>query len=305
MGAARVGVAATGYGGKRMLKELTFDTGEVTLNYAEGPATGAPLVLLHGFTGRWQGFLPLLPVLSLRWHVYAPDYRGHGKSGRVPGKYLPDDFVSDLAAFLERQVVEPAVVLGHSYGALFALRLAERLPDAVRALIIGDTSLSAETAAARPTNQEPWAMMRDLAGWEGPIEQLTEKLAVLPVPGQDPPVTYGELPDVHLVELREWARSLIQLDPDVTELHAEGWREKFIEAFEFESMLRVISCPVLLLQGDPSHGGIMTDADVDYARALLREAYHVQIEGASHGLGMDTWEVGPILRAVVSFLESL
>ena len=288
-----------------MLKELTFDTGEVTLNYAEGPATGAPLVLLHGFTGRWQGFLPLLPVLSLRWHVYAPDYRGHGKSGRVPGKYLPDDFVSDLAAFLERQVVEPAVVLGHSYGALFALRLAERLPDAVRALIIGDTSLSAETAAARPTNQEPWAMMRDLAGWEGPIEQLTEKLAVLPVPGQDPPVTYGELPDVHLVELREWARSLIQLDPDVTELHAEGWREKFIEAFEFESMLRVISCPVLLLQGDPSHGGIMTDADVDYARALLREAYHVQIEGASHGLGMDTWEVGPILRAVVSFLESL
>ena len=305
MGAARVGVAATGYGGKRMLKELTFDTGEVTLNYAEGPATGAPLVLLHGFTGRWQGFLPLLPVLSLRWHVYAPDYRGHGKSGRVPGKYLPDDFVSDLAAFLERQVVEPAVVLGHSYGALFALRLAERLPDAVRALIIGDTSLSAETAAARPTNQEPWAMMRDLAGWEGPIEQLTEKLAVLPVPGQDPPVTYGELPDVHLVELREWARSLIQLDPDVTELHAQGRRDEFLAGFDFEGMLRAVSCPVLLLQGDPSQGGMMTDDDVDYARALLREAYHVQIEKASHGLGMDTWEVGPILRAVVSFLESL
>ncbi|HUW09808.1 MAG TPA: alpha/beta hydrolase [Anaerolineae bacterium] len=288
-----------------MLKELTFDTGEVTLNYAEGPATGAPLVLLHGFTGRWQGFLPLLPVLSLRWHVYAPDYRGHGKSGRVGGKYLPDDFVSDLAAFLERQVIEPAVVFGHSYGALFALRLAERLPETVRALIIGDTSLSAESAARRPTNQESWAMLRELAGWEGPIEGLTEKLAVFPVPGQDPPVTYGELPDVHSVELREWARSLIQLDPDVTELHAYGGRGQFIDAFDFERMLAAISCPVLLLQGDPSEGGIMTDADVDYAMALLREAYHVQIEKTGHGLGMDTWEVGPILRAVVSFLESL
>jgi len=69
-----------------MFKERTFDTGEVILNYAEGPASGPPLVLLHGFTGRWQGFLPLLPALSLRWHVYAPDYRGHGKSGRVAGK---------------------------------------------------------------------------------------------------------------------------------------------------------------------------------------------------------------------------
>ena len=288
-----------------MLREQIFNAGVVELNYAEGPASGPPLVLLHGFTGRWQGFLPLLPALSLRWHVYAPDYRGHGKSGRVPGMYLPDDFSSDLVAFLKRQVGEAAVVLGHSYGALFALRLAERIPDVVRALIVGDTSLSAETAAARPTNQESWAMMRDLAGWEGSIQHLTEKLAAFPVPGQDPPVTYGELPDVHLVELREWASSLIQLDPDVTELHAEGWRERFMDAFEFEDILRAISCPVLLLQGEPSQGGIMTDDDVDYALSLLSEAYHVQIEDVGHGLGMDTWEIAPILRAVVSFLESL
>jgi pimeloyl-ACP methyl ester carboxylesterase len=148
-------------------------------------------------------------------------------------------------------------------------------------------------------------MMRELAGWEGPIQHLTEKLATFPVPGQDPPMTYGELPDVHLVELREWARSLMQLDPDVTELHAEGWRERFIDAFEFESILRAISCPVLLVQGEPAQGGIMTDADVDYATALLAEAYHVQIDDVGHGLGMDNWEVAPLLRALISFLESL
>jgi pimeloyl-ACP methyl ester carboxylesterase len=288
-----------------MFKERTFDTGEVILNYAEGPASGPPLVLLHGFTGRWQGFLPLLPVLSLRWHVYAPEYRGHGKSGHVAGKYLPDDFISDLVAFLERQVDGPAVVFGHSYGGLFTLCLAERLPDAVRALIVGDISLSAETAAARPQNLESWAMMRQLAGWEGPIQQLTKKLATFPVPGQDPPVTYGELPDVHVVELREWARSLMQLDTGVTELHAEGRREEFMEAFDFESLLSAVSCPVLLLQGEPSQGAIMTDADVDYAMALLPEAYHVQIEDTDHGLGMNNWEVAPLLRAMVSFLESL
>ena len=68
-----------------MLKEQPFDTGRVTINYAEGPASGPPLVLLHGIISRWQYFLPIIPNLSIRWHIYALDFRGHGKSGRVPG----------------------------------------------------------------------------------------------------------------------------------------------------------------------------------------------------------------------------
>ena len=39
------------------LVERTIDTGQVVLNYAEGPAHGAPLVLLHGLGRRWQIFL--------------------------------------------------------------------------------------------------------------------------------------------------------------------------------------------------------------------------------------------------------
>ncbi len=75
--------------------------------------------------------------------------------------------------------------------------------------------------------------------------------------------------------------------------------------FDFEAMLGAIDCPVLLLQGDPSQGGIMTDEDVEYAMSLLSEAYHVQIEGASHDLGLATYELAPLSRAVVNFLESL
>jgi hypothetical protein len=43
-----------------MLKEQTFDTGTVTINYAEGPPSGSPLVLLHSGGDRWQSFLPIL-----------------------------------------------------------------------------------------------------------------------------------------------------------------------------------------------------------------------------------------------------
>ena len=78
-----------------------------------------------------------------------------------------------------------------------------------------------------------------------------------------------------------------------------------MQAFDFESMLRAVSCPVLLLQGGPPHGGIMTDDDVEYAMSLLPDVYHVQIEGAGHDLGMGTCELAPLMRAVLNFLESL
>ena len=65
-----------------MLTERTFDAGDVSLNYAEGPPAGPPLVLLHGSSLRWQHFLPVIPLLGWRWHLYALDLRGHGRSGR-------------------------------------------------------------------------------------------------------------------------------------------------------------------------------------------------------------------------------
>ncbi len=68
-----------------MLTEHTFNTGVVTINYAEVGLSGQPLVLLHGGSARWQSSLPIIPELSQRWHVFALDLRGHGKLGRVAG----------------------------------------------------------------------------------------------------------------------------------------------------------------------------------------------------------------------------
>ncbi len=65
------------------IKEHSFNTGTVTLNYAEGPASGPPLVLLHGGSARWQNSESIMPDLAADWHLYAPEFRGHGQSGRV------------------------------------------------------------------------------------------------------------------------------------------------------------------------------------------------------------------------------
>src|SRR5229473_506726 len=74
------------------LHEAQFETSEVMINFAEGPPKGPPFVVLHGGAVRWQQGRALLEALSARWHVYAPDFRGHGMSGRVPGAYCLRDY---------------------------------------------------------------------------------------------------------------------------------------------------------------------------------------------------------------------
>jgi pimeloyl-ACP methyl ester carboxylesterase len=131
-----------------MLTERSFDAGTLSLNYAEEPAAGPPLVLLHGASGCWQTFLPIIPFVGWRWHLYAPDFRGHGRSGRVGGTYRLGDFAQDTTRFLREVVREPAVLLGFSLGAVVATQVAAESPDAVRAVVLEDPGFAGAPLAA-------------------------------------------------------------------------------------------------------------------------------------------------------------
>src|SRR5690348_13939472 len=89
------------------IQERFFDTGKVKLNYAETPNNRPPLVLLHGLGRRWQVFLPLIPSLAPRWHIYAPDLRGHGQSTHVAQGYHVSQYAEDILGFLKAVVTEP------------------------------------------------------------------------------------------------------------------------------------------------------------------------------------------------------
>src|SRR5207302_6991572 len=110
--------------GFAMLTEHTLAVGDDSLHYARGPSSGPPMLFLHGVLRCWQDFLPLIAPLTTRWHVHALDFRGHGRSSPRPGRYRVVDYVEDAAAFLRHGCDEPAVVYGHSLGAMVALAVA-------------------------------------------------------------------------------------------------------------------------------------------------------------------------------------
>jgi pimeloyl-ACP methyl ester carboxylesterase len=287
------------------LQERQLDTGAVTINYAKGPPSGPPLVLLPGGSGRWQNYEGIIPDLAARFHLYAPDFRGHGKSGRVPGRYRLEDFADDTIAFLRQCVADPAFLFGSSLGGMVALMVAARAPGDVRAVVVGDAPLSdarwrRPLPRARRAKNTAW---RDLAGGKLSIAEIAEALkdTLTTVPGQDEPVTMREKHGEDSGVYEFVATNLYHTDPDFFTALLDG---SIRVGYETEKVLPAIRCPVLLLQADPDAGGVMTDAEVERALPLLARPRHVRFEQTGHALFLPPSKE-PVLRAVIEFLESL
>ena len=199
-----------------MLKEKIFNTGSVKINYAEGPASGPPLVLLHGIISRWQYFLPMIPSLLARWRIFSLDFRGHGKSGRVKGKYQIENYTQSIIAFLQKKITEPTILLGHSLGGAVALITANKLPGAVKAIIIGDTPLCVKSLK-ESIDPGLFIAWKDLASSGHSVEEIAIKLAEIPIvlSGQSSQVRLGDLSGMDAAFLKFEPKSLTQLDSEV------------------------------------------------------------------------------------------
>lgn len=277
-----------------MLEERSFDTGEITVNYAASRGEGSPLVLLHGLMDRWQAFLPIIPWLAARFRLFAPDMRGHGRTGRAPdGVYRLADMVADTVAFLEGVVGEPAVLFGDSAGAFPVVEVAAGRPELCRAAVVGDMPFDLQYLTGivhSPESMALHAALRDLAG--RPTRTLLPRLGE---------VRLDLDPSARLAA----AESLRILDPRALDCHAEGRFQDLIGDFDGDALLGRIPAPTLLVQADPLCGGLTPDSYMEHALALLPNGQGARLDGVGHGLGLDTWQVIPLLRALMPFLESL
>jgi len=215
-----------------MFVENSFDTGKVVLNYAEGPDNGPPLVLFPGASRRWQShLLPIMIPLSYRWHIYAVDNRGHGKSGRIPGKYSMVDYKRDAIAFLDH-LNEPVAIFGHSLGGMICPGAAAGAPYKVKAAILGDPPVTNRSARAWLTQDLAINWNNDLiklTGLELSIWEIAERLG-------DGPITARNI---------MYARTIKDLDPSMPK--AINRTDEFFEGYDMDELVKQVQCPVLLL----------------------------------------------------------
>jgi pimeloyl-ACP methyl ester carboxylesterase len=289
------------------MREARFNTGEVEINYAEGPPTGRPFVVLHGGASRWQPNEAFLRTLTSNWHVFAPDFRGHGQSGRVAGAYTLVDYVRDTAAWLAAVVAEPAIVYGHSLGGEVAVMLTAHHPELVRALIVADAPLSWRNsimATEKPYHRAQNVLWQSLAG--RPQVEIDAALRDMPIlePGATEPRLARQIFGEDSLYFEHQSASLHQLDPDMLAAVLEG-PEVMLAGYEPRVLLPAIRCPVLLLQADPAHGAVLRDDEVALAQQLLAQSTYVRLSGLGHALHVPPSGTQIVLEAITPFLASL
>lgn len=107
------------------------------LHYVTWGGEGAPaLLLIHGGRDHCRNWDWVAERLADRYHIVAPDLRGHGDSEWASGgSYSEINFVYDIAQLVLQKKMAPVTIIGHSLGGSIALLYAGLFPETVHKVV--------------------------------------------------------------------------------------------------------------------------------------------------------------------------
>jgi pimeloyl-ACP methyl ester carboxylesterase len=231
---------------------------------------GSPVIMLHGLLvgslATW--YFTAAPALARAHRVLLYDLRGHGKSERAKTGYDVATMGADLGAIADAFTSEPVTLVGHSYGAVVALRWALDNPGRVARLAIVEAPL--------------------------PPRNLAELDAFL---GRSPDAMADALPDALKDALGRRGRQAAKLVESLRFLATESslFADLRTATDIDDETLRTLRCPVLSLYGTQS-------SCLPVGRRLARvlpTVTSIEVQGG-HFLPIEA--AGEVTRAIVDFM---
>lgn len=116
---------------------------EIEISYLEWKSTenhtnSKPLLLLHGLADSATVWSSLGDYLSPKYHIVAPDLRGHGESSKPSSGYSSTEIIADLETLMIHLGWDKAHILGHSWGGKVVALWATENPECFASLILVD-----------------------------------------------------------------------------------------------------------------------------------------------------------------------
>jgi 2-hydroxy-6-oxo-octa-2,4-dienoate hydrolase len=180
-----------------MSQTITFDPADpaagqtvvaagLRTHYLEA-GTGEPLLLLHGSgpgVSAWENWAGIIPALSRRRRVIAPDIPGFGATEvKTDGQYGMDFWVDHLFELMDQLGVTSAPIVGNSFGGMVAMSAAVRDPERVERLVLMGSA----------AGDVPMSEAHKLAAvYDGSREQMEQILRLFPY---DPATVTPEMID--------------------------------------------------------------------------------------------------------------
>ena len=268
-----------------------FISQRLRLHYVDwGNSQAPPLILLHGGRDHCRSWDWVAERLSPRWHVLAPDLRGHGDSAwSNSGNYMMAGYLYDLAQFVHQQKLAPVTIVAHSLGGNISLRYAGIYPETVRRIVaIEGLGFSQGSERARMTVTDrttKWIEeTRALAG-RSPRRYPTIEEAVARMRDVNKRLreAHARHLTVHGVNQNEDGTFSWKYDP-----YVRPWAPYDMPAADVHSLWRRIACPTLLVGGteswhiDPATDGraaVFGQAEVAMFSAAGHWVHHDQFDG--------------------------
>lgn len=151
----------------------TVQADGVEIFYRSAGSPSAPVILLlHGFPSSSHMFRNLIPLLSTKYHVIAPDLPGYGFTVVPAERKYQFSFASltrTVEAFVDALKISKFAVYIFDYGSPTALRLALDRPQAITAIITQNGNAYDEGLGA-----DFWAPIQ--AYWKSDSKEDREKI---------------------------------------------------------------------------------------------------------------------------------
>ena len=246
--------------------------------------SGPAVVLLHGYPFNRSMWGHQVEALMPKYHVIAPDLRGHGETAVMVGPATMDEMARDVAALMETLGVSRAAVCGLSMGGYAALSFYRLFPLRVRTLVLADTHAQADTDEARETREQQ-AQKALKEGMKGIVQEMLPKLLS--------PETFARRPDV-VARVREM---MLKTKPEGAASALRGMAQRHDQT----SFLTRIIAPTLVIVGRDDK-----ITPVQEAERMHREIGGSRleaIEGAGHVSNLEQPE--QFNRALLKFLHDM
>jgi pimeloyl-ACP methyl ester carboxylesterase len=148
-----------------LLKQI--DAGLLNVGYAEaGPASGPPVILLHGWPYDIYSYVDVAPLLAQAGHrVIVPYLRGYGTTRFLSDQSVrngqPSAVAVDIIALMDALKIEKATLAGFDWGARTANIMAALWPERSKALV----SVSGYLIGSQESGKMPLPPKAELQWW--------------------------------------------------------------------------------------------------------------------------------------------
>lgn len=274
------------------------------LHYVDWGNPGAPpLILVHGGRDHCRNWDWIAMALRDRWHVIAPDLRGHGDSQwSAEGSYRMDSYVYDLAQLVHQLKLAPVTLIAHSLGGNIAIRYSGIYPENVRKLVaiegLGASPRLVAERAKLPLDARMRAWIDEQRNFAGRLPRryssIEDAFKRMQEENKHLSPTQARHLTVHGVNQNEDGTYSWKFDN-----YVRSWPAFDMATAEVERLWARITCPSLLIYGKESGA---SNPQLDGRASHFQNATVVTIDGAGHWVHHDQFEI--FLKLAGEFIAS-